>query len=564
MLGIMKGIFLLSILSLSLVAAQNIREKFHQQFLNKCLKYPIVDKYIQMMENPSDKYLFFVYQDPAVLNGGFGDRMGGLLSAFVQALRFNRTLIIQSKNGFNELFRPYHPTDIKRRFNESEYTWKNALKWSKFQEWKKKNANYTRHKAQYEYDMTSCVSNTEQGFEPEKITECSIDEPDDVAKIANYPILKVASNRAYLCRWLSHPKQLPGVHRDVLRALGMSLRTIKQGDLFELAGCVYRLVMWPTERLWAKVDEVYEEMLQSVWTRQEALQPSLPVPDHTPDITDTKKSKSKKKKGKKASKSKGKSVEQVSNTPPPLPLVQRHVLLQPSVTLSPSPIYQVGIHLRCGDMWSYRGLSLSTPQVDEHACIHDPNNDEEHEKSRYLVAGNPVGLGECVRTMLLELQVASQGVSKQVEVSVDREGEGRTLSAGYEAVEVAQGLHTRNLTLLVYITSDNIYAEEQIRKTVAYPGTLTSPQGCHIEYDPSSDCYAFTTAYWFALSLSQLYVTQTFSEYNLPTSAFSRYAGLYSLSSYPSPFRSGRYCGDEVFPTSAIAWRDQGNWVCKL
>lgn len=33
----------------------------------------------------------------------------GLISATAMALRFNRTLLIESENSFGELFRPYHP-----------------------------------------------------------------------------------------------------------------------------------------------------------------------------------------------------------------------------------------------------------------------------------------------------------------------------------------------------------------------------------------------------------------------------------------------------------------------
>ena len=115
---------------------------------------------------------------------------------------------------------------------------------------------------------------------------------------------------------------------------------------------------------------------------------------------------------------------------------------------------------------------------------------------------------------------------------------------------------------VVYITADNLMAEYQMKQYTNHFPTIISPQGCHIDLDQSKECYEITTVYWFMLSLSNLLITQTFSDYNAPTSSFSRYAGIYGL--FPdSPFRSGRYCGDTVHSTSVISRIEQGNWFCK-
>jgi hypothetical protein len=108
-------------------------------------------------------------------------------------------------------------------------------------------------------------------------------------------------------------------------------------------------------------------------------------------------------------------------------------------------------------------------------------------------------------------------------------------------------------------------AEIQMKDYTSHYPTIISPQGCHIELDSSKECYEITTVYWFMLSLSNLILSQTYTEYNIPTSSFSRYAGIYGLygdNAFDSPFRSGRYCGDTVFSTTQISRISQGNWFC--
>ena len=88
------------------------------------------------------------------------------------------------------------------------------------------------------------------------------------------------------------------------------------------------------------------------------------------------------------------------------------------------------------------------------------------------------------------------------------------------------------------------------------------PQGCHIDLDASRACYVFTATQWLLLSLSDVYVTQSYGVYVAPTSAFSRFAGMYGLRGAPSPFRSARHCGGDVFSTRAMSRMQVGNWVC--
>jgi hypothetical protein len=114
--------------------SQHMREKFEQSFHDKCTKYPFVQQWVNKLENPGDKYYTFIFQESHLKSGGLGDRIGGLLTAMGTALRTNRTLLITSENQFHELFRPYHPTDIKNSKEEAKYTWEHK-KWKKWTNW---------------------------------------------------------------------------------------------------------------------------------------------------------------------------------------------------------------------------------------------------------------------------------------------------------------------------------------------------------------------------------------------------------------------------------------------
>jgi hypothetical protein len=61
---------------------------------------------------------------------------------------------------------------------------------------------------------------------------------------------------------------------------------------------------------------------------------------------------------------------------------------------------------------------------------------------------------------------------------------------------------------MVFVTSDNVKAAEQMSAVVGHPYSLISPQGCHIELDPSPECHMFTVSYWFMLALSDVIITQ--------------------------------------------------------
>jgi hypothetical protein len=95
--------------------------RFTEDFNNRCLKYSFVKKWTQQLEAGAkghNKYLLFVYSKSGHRNGGFGDRMGGIVTAFSNSIRYNRSLVFESFNGFDRMFKPYHPTDsLNEHFN---------------------------------------------------------------------------------------------------------------------------------------------------------------------------------------------------------------------------------------------------------------------------------------------------------------------------------------------------------------------------------------------------------------------------------------------------------------
>lgn len=88
-----------------------LRPRFEKAFTDRCTseKYPFIDRYYKNLENPNNRFVHFVLHEHGLHNGGFGDRIAGLISATAIALRLNRTLLVESGNGFDQLFRPYHP-----------------------------------------------------------------------------------------------------------------------------------------------------------------------------------------------------------------------------------------------------------------------------------------------------------------------------------------------------------------------------------------------------------------------------------------------------------------------
>jgi hypothetical protein len=599
---------------------------FTESFRDRCSKYSFVNQYKELSINAHARFLVFVYNEKGRKSGGFGDRMGGLVTAVANAIRFKRKLLIKSSNGFDDLFRPY-PGDN----NEFEsFTWKNQKDWSGFATWKEQHGAYTNsNKQEWEYDLSYCVSHEESRFSDEISRQCAMDNGD-----VTQPVVRFASNRAYLCRWDNRTDHRS--HQELRELLN-----IEEGDnLFEAAGCMLRLVMWPTDLLWSYVDLAYaNEFRTHILEKLEE-----------GDIATT--------------------ID--------ADLLQSQVLeaIPLNYTMSKAPAFQFGLQYRCGDWWSYQGLKLNSGKEDPNACIMGPEDSltsvkQNTKKSQYMHAGTPIEIGNCTYDMLNRATFHSSldtmtspsraillspllGEARQTinlysffEIlapfhtpfhvghntnTVDRHLFGDiavTVEGAPVAVELSEtttskknkmnkqmksnigsssgkiestlsetdlngkmGKNANVLTdflrmlvtpqIIVFVTSDNVFGARQIReaakgmysslqdssKSTTMDRTsstmyMLSPQGCHIDLDKSTACYIVTTTYWFILSLSDVFVTQTFGPLSAPTSAFSRFAGIYGLKTVRTPFRSGKFCGEDVVSMDAMSRFQQGNWYCE-
>jgi hypothetical protein len=145
------------------------------------MKYPFVHQYFRNLEKPpTSKIVHFVFHEHGLRNGGFGDRIAGLITATAIALRFNRTLVIESANGFDRLFRPYHPADkiIDPINNLTQYNYVNWTSWSPYEYKYCCNDNT-------EYDLWNCVN-----VGGKLTTTCGMDWGD-----SDHPIIKIRGNR---------------------------------------------------------------------------------------------------------------------------------------------------------------------------------------------------------------------------------------------------------------------------------------------------------------------------------------------------------------------------------
>ncbi len=81
-----------------------------------------------------------------------------------------------------------------------------------------------------------------------------------------YKVIKYYGNRSYLCRWLL--KRNLGLSADILQHLQVEHAT----DLYEVAGCLLRLAIWPTEKLWNALDVSLQPQFQSRLSAETSLQ----------------------------------------------------------------------------------------------------------------------------------------------------------------------------------------------------------------------------------------------------------------------------------------------------
>ena len=235
---------LLSLLLLSIVAPscslnsfwqRAAREKFEARFNETCQKYPFVEDWYSQFErqryDDSTKYAISVFfENNRIKQGGLGDKLAGVVNVIAYALRTGRVLLIQGDSGFEDAFQPkLRPSSSSLKLNwrdRSHFNWTNEYL----------NGLNVFH-------ITGCVNPYRQKDE----MHCRLNEKEDYTQ----KVVTVRSNRAYICRWSQE-----------LDSPAYTWLTKKQGihdetsNLFDVAGCLLRLAMWPTDALWERVEEI--------------------------------------------------------------------------------------------------------------------------------------------------------------------------------------------------------------------------------------------------------------------------------------------------------------------
>ena len=182
-----------------------------------CLKYGWAhdNHHLPFQSKPNRREIIFIFNRVGLRTGGLGDRLAGLISAYAYSLRTNRTFILSLSATDTGLIKAFQPKNRKSNIqihitkNESHLFGNDTL------------------------DLRSC-------FNPSNIS-CTLD--------TDYPhkTIIISINRAYLCRWAEL------IHIDAYQQL-LQLGITNNSNLYEVAGCMLRQILWPTKSLWDAVD----------------------------------------------------------------------------------------------------------------------------------------------------------------------------------------------------------------------------------------------------------------------------------------------------------------------
>eukprot|EP00981_Chlorochromonas_danica_P011167 scaffold3779_cov254-Ochromonas_danica.AAC.27 len=270
----------------------SMKSSFEKNYGTICCKYAFVQKYENMIQQPPNKYFIFVYHNRHVKNGGLGDRLAGLITAFFYALRTNRTLLIEGDIALQKAFQPY----FKSSSHLSKVTWED-WKWAG---WQDSFAN--------EMVKLHCVNPSSDQ------RHCALEDSHQ-KKWENSKVIRYFGNRVYLCRWLfSQDVVLQSELRELWRILSPTENESKHHDntintnstnttistnssrgggsegawqkndvnLYEIAGCALRSLLHPTDVLWNTSMELIKPALLKEDRKQvqEAVPPLRLVSTH--------------------------------------------------------------------------------------------------------------------------------------------------------------------------------------------------------------------------------------------------------------------------------------------
>ena len=155
--------------------------------------------------------VIYIFQATKRTLGGLGDRVAGLITAVSFAIRTNRNFRLLMED-FSEGESPFLTQINLGRFDDTIKYYNKSVR-----------------------DLSNCIN-------PSNVS-CALDA-DIEEKVILY-----ASNRAYLCRWASDGNT--PAHQQ-LQTIGISYLS----NLHEAAGCMLRVGLRPSPRLWESVDKL--------------------------------------------------------------------------------------------------------------------------------------------------------------------------------------------------------------------------------------------------------------------------------------------------------------------
>lgn len=248
-------------LFLSLLVDQNAsnsyyalkRRQFHQSFVSVCGNMSWLADYFQRkyaspaMNSPSQKYAIYVFDDINIRarNGGLGDRLGGLVTAFLWAVRTNRTFLIENHN--TALARLFQPNLNFRGGSSSKMRW-NDKAWAVHSQ----RRNILEGQRVYLWCVNPKPSRLHCALDASTSTTTTA---EIIAGYNQYDEVRIRLNRCYLCRWMRNPS-LPA-YEEMRHLLRLSHEKMKAVDLIQFSGCILRALLWPTDRLWTEFKQIY-------------------------------------------------------------------------------------------------------------------------------------------------------------------------------------------------------------------------------------------------------------------------------------------------------------------
>jgi hypothetical protein len=442
-----------------------------------------------MWDDTISEYVAFVYEQPGQnsgAGGGLGDRLGGMLTAIAYSIRTRRKLVIQADPSFIHLFRPMPASG------------KNATDSANWGNW-----DWLGWKHEFMKNMTSlnCVNPGRRS------SYCALESANGYR---SYKVIRYAGNRCYMCRWLKLAKD--EAQRQHLKQV---LSIDWDANLYEIAGCMLRLVMNPSDLLWQKVDSFLHDINISNKSLTRGHHYQIGVHFRCGDS----------------------SFDEASKHDP-----------NPECFFNPSLPWH-GTNF--GD-----DHTMDSP-IDLAKCVNQ-SVDYLRRKDNYHY--NKLAL--------------DNSNNKHSGSSIDRFRSHSLLARDlHNSTPIPDSRE-----VVVFVASDNIHSAMQIASNIGGQLVLLPKEACHIDIkgEGNHNCAENTLVQWFSLSLSDFLITQEMemqsdSAYSdpiidenefrsrspAPISAFSRYAVTYGLSS-----RLLRYGNCSVINPVSLSHYTHGNWLC--